>query len=49
MNENGGVGITVELGKKGFDLYQESLGFNIVMKAFAIVKNGIPDISSIKT
>ena len=48
VNENGGVGVTVELGKKGFDLYQESLGFNIVMKAFAIVKNGIPDISSIK-
>ena len=48
VNEKGGIGLTVELGQKGFDLYQESLGFNIVMKAFSIVEKGLKEISSIK-
>ena len=47
VNENGGIGLTVELGHKGFDLYQESLGFNIVMKGFAVVTSGLVDIKNI--
>ena len=48
VNEKGGIGLTLELGQKGFDLYQESLGFSVVMKAFSIVEKGLPEISSIK-
>ncbi|NRA65030.1 MAG: succinylglutamate desuccinylase/aspartoacylase family protein [Pseudobacteriovorax sp.] len=38
VNRSGGVGISVELGQKGFDPYQESLGLNLVLAACKTVK-----------
>ena len=48
VNCHGGVGLTIELGHKGFDLYQESLGFNIIIRSFSIVKHGFTKIQDIK-
>jgi len=38
VNKNGGVGITIELGQKGFSSYQEALGFRVAAKAIACVE-----------
>lgn len=39
VNQNGGVGITIELGQKGFDSYQESLGLQVALRSVGVVQS----------
>lgn len=38
VNGKQGVGLTIELGQKGFSNYQESLGLNVALRTLAVVK-----------
>lgn len=39
VNQSGGVGITFELGQKGFSGYQEALGFRLALKALVAAEH----------
>lgn len=45
VTKNGGAGITVESGQKGFDSYQIGLGTQIALRALAYVQ--APDVASV--
>ena len=42
VNSQGGTGITLELGQKGFDNYQTGVGLQVAMAAIQFVQNKMP-------